>query len=183
MESNREIYEPAFTEPPGTNLIGIPIKDLTLPSPDVTWGLPYHEACAKHVRSTFGASRCYVIASGTLSRTTDKVDRLLEALSGTTNDEEVVVVVGVRKGISPHTPWSEVLDIAAECREVGADCVVTIGAGSITDGAKLVVLVCLSFSVSSLFFFLLIMLISLIVATFIFGGCSIFHTQTHTSLR
>ena len=49
--------------------------------------------------------------------------------------------MGVRKGITPHTPWSEVLQITKECREAGADAVVTLGAGSITDGCKLVVLV------------------------------------------
>lgn len=76
----------------------------------------------------------YIIASGSLSRNTDKVDKLIDAL-GKDN------VVGVKKGLTPHTPWSEILQITAEAREAKADCVVTIGAGSVTDGSKLVVLV------------------------------------------
>jgi alcohol dehydrogenase class IV len=130
-----ETYKPAFTEPPGTNLAGIPIKGLVLPSPDVSYGLPYYEACKKHVNETFKASKVYIIASGSLARNTDKVDKLVKAIG----DDKVV---GIRRGIIPHTPWSDILNIAKECRDLGADCVVTLGAGSITDGAKIVVLVC-----------------------------------------
>lgn len=129
-----ETYRPAFTDPPGTNLAGIPVTHLELPTPYVSYGLPYHEACAKHVKETFQASRVYIIASGSLARNTDKVDRLIEALGHGH-------VVGVRKGITPHTPWSEILSITGECRAASVDCVVTLGAGSTTDGAKLVVFV------------------------------------------
>ncbi|KAF2117004.1 putative Fe-containing alcohol dehydrogenase [Lophiotrema nucula] len=104
------------------------------PSPDVSYGRPYYESCAKHVKDTFHASRIYIIASKSLARNTDKVDKLIQAL-GKDN------VVGLRKGTTPHTPWSEILSIVAGCREAKADCVVTLGAGSTTDGAKLVVLV------------------------------------------
>lgn len=131
-----ETYKQAFASPPGTNLVGIPVQHLELPSPHVSYGLPYQEACAKHAKGTFGASKVYIIASGTLSRTTDRVDRLADALR-----KAGVEVVGIRKGVTPHTKWSNILSIAAECREAGADCLVTLGAGSITDGAKLVVLV------------------------------------------
>ncbi|KAK3117614.1 hypothetical protein LTR53_000842 [Teratosphaeriaceae sp. CCFEE 6253] len=128
-----ETYRPAFTDPPGKNLAGIPISELDLPTPYISYGLPFDEACAKHVRETFQASRVYVVASRSLAANTDKVDRLVTALG---KDR----VVGIRKGITPHTPWSEILQIAAECRAAEADCVVTLGAGSVTDGAKLVVL-------------------------------------------
>ncbi len=131
-----ETYKPAFTEPPGTNFVGIPIKGLVLPSPYVCYGRPYYELCAKHVKETFHASRVYIIASRSLAANTDRVEKLIEALGRES-------VVGVQKGLTPHTPWSEILSIAAECRKVGADCVVTLGAGSTTDGAKLVVLVSL----------------------------------------
>lgn len=129
-----ETYKPAFTEPPGTNLAGIPIKGLQLPSPWVSYGRPYYESCAKHIRETFSASKVYIIASTSLSRDTDALEKLLDAIGKNK-------VAGVRKGMTPHTPWSEVLSIADECRTAGADCVVTLGAGSLTDGAKLVVLV------------------------------------------
>lgn len=133
MES-KETYIPAFDEPPGTNLAGIPIKNLHLPSPYISYGRPYDEACAKHIRETFHASKVYIIASYSLSQNTDKLDKLIEAIS----KEKVI---GVRKGMTPHSPWSEILSVAAECRAAAADCVVTLGAGSLTDGAKLVVLV------------------------------------------
>ncbi len=130
-----ETYKPAFTEPPGTNFVGISTKDLVLPSPYLSYGRPYYELCAKHVEQTFHASRVYIIASRSLAANTDRVDKLVEALGPAR-------VVGVRRqGITPHTPWSEILSITAECREARADCVVTLGAGSTTDGAKLVVLV------------------------------------------
>ncbi|OAG39979.1 hypothetical protein AYO21_05852 [Fonsecaea monophora] len=131
--SPTEVYRPAFTDPPGTNLAGIPVSNLKLSSPYVSYGLPYQEACAKHVRETFNASRVYIVASGTLSRETDRLDRLVEAIG---RDK----VVGIKKGMTPHTPWSEILQITAEARESNADCLVTLGAGSITDGAKMVTL-------------------------------------------
>jgi alcohol dehydrogenase class IV len=129
-----ETYRPAFTEPPGTLLAGVPTKNLELGTPYVSYGLPYDVACAKHVSETFKASRPYIIASGSLARNTDKVDRLISALG---NDR----VVGLRKGITPHSPWNEILSITQECRDANADCLITLGAGSTTDGAKIVVLV------------------------------------------
>lgn len=129
-----ESFKSVFHEPPGTNLAGIPVQGLHLPSPNVSYGLPYDVACAKHVKETFNASRVYVIASGSLSRNTDRVTKLIEALG---RDR----VVGLRKGVAPHSLWSEILQVAAECRETEADCVVTLGAGSTTDLAKIVVLV------------------------------------------
>ena len=133
--SHTEVYHPAFTDPPGTNLAGIPVANLKLSSPYISYGLPYDVACAKHVRDTFKASRVYIIASGTLSRETDRVDKLINTIGSD-------AVVGVKKGMTPHTPWSEILQIASEARDGKADCLVTLGAGSITDGAKIVALVC-----------------------------------------
>jgi alcohol dehydrogenase class IV len=133
----QETFRPAFTDPPGAILAGIPISNLQLYSPDVSYGLPYEQACAKHVRQTFKAHKAYLIASGTLSRESDKVSRLINAI----NADSDVQVVGVRKGMTPHTPWSEILQITAECRDSEVDCLITVGAGSITDGAKIVVLV------------------------------------------
>lgn len=129
-----ETYEPAFDGPPGTVLAGLPLTNLSLPTPYLSRGLPYYDACAKHIQQTFKASRVYIVASQSLAANTDAVDKLVDAIG---NDS----VVGVRKGISPHSPISEILEIVEECREKKADCVVTLGAGSITDGCKLVVFV------------------------------------------
>jgi maleylacetate reductase len=38
----------------------------------------------------------------------------------------------------PHTPRRAVIEAAAAAREAGADLIVTIGGGSVTDGAKAV---------------------------------------------
>lgn len=130
-----ETFEPAFSDPPGKILAGIPISNLKLVNPNLSYGLPYYESCAKHIKDTYNASKVYIVASKSLSSNTDKLDKLIDAV-GKDN------IAGVRKGITPHTPWSEILEITKECREKDVDCVVTLGAGSITDGCKLVVLVC-----------------------------------------
>lgn len=140
MASSRtptETFEPAFDSPPGTNLAGIPVSNLDLPTPYLSYGLPYDQAAAKHIDDTFRASRIYIVASRTLAANTNKVDQLVSAIG---RDK----VVGIRRGVVPHTPWSDILAIATECRNLKADCLVTIGAGSITDGCKIVVLVCRS---------------------------------------
>jgi alcohol dehydrogenase class IV len=134
--AGKETFQDAFTEPPGTNLAGIPIRGLVLPSPYVSWGVPYYESCADHVRDTFHASKVYIMASASLSKNTDRVDKLKDALR-----QSGAEVVGVGTGIKPHSPWSQTLKMAAECRAGGADCVVTLGAGSTTDAAKVLVLV------------------------------------------
>lgn len=126
----RETCKPAFTEPPGAVLAGIPVEGLDLPIPWISYGRPYYESCAKHIKEAFHASRVYIIASGSLARKTNNVAKLVDALGKENVD-------GVREGMT----WSEILSITAICRKRKADCVVTIGAGSITDGAKLVVFV------------------------------------------
>ncbi|KAJ9610805.1 hypothetical protein H2200_005582 [Cladophialophora chaetospira] len=129
----QEIYRLAFEDPPGTNLAGIPTTNLKLTSPYVSTGLPYDVAAAKHVKETFRASKVYIVSSGSLARNTNKLDRLVAAIGQSK-------IVGIKKGMTPHTPWSEILQITAECRELGVDCIVTLGAGSTTDGCKIVTL-------------------------------------------
>jgi alcohol dehydrogenase class IV len=112
------------------------VYHLAFPSaayPHICYGLPFPQACAKHVNETFQASRVYVIASGSLSKNTQHVGHLKQALGER--------VVATRVGMTPHTLWSEILEIAEECRNVDADLIVTLGAGSLTDGAKIISLV------------------------------------------
>lgn len=49
--------------------------------------------------------------------------------------------MGVRVGMKSHTQWSEVVEIVRDARQTEADILVTLGAGSLTDGAKIVALV------------------------------------------
>ena len=69
-----------------------------------------------------------------MARNTDALGRLTAALGAEK-------VVGRRIGMQSHTLWSEVLEIVAEARGVQADLLLTLGAGSLTDGAKIVALV------------------------------------------
>ena len=101
--------------------------------PYISYGIPFPQACAKHVADTLKATRVYIIASGSLSRNTDYVKQLQEALGEK--------VVGTRDGMTPHTLWSECLEIAEEARQAKADLLITLGAGSLTDAAKIISLV------------------------------------------
>lgn len=92
--------------------------------------LPFPEACAKHVQSTFNASRVYIIASKSLSANTDALTRLQNALGSK--------IVATRIGMKPHTLWSDILSIVNEARPLDPDCIITLGAGSLTDGAKII---------------------------------------------
>jgi alcohol dehydrogenase class IV len=114
-----EIVRPAFDDVSG---------------PHVSYNLPFDKAATKHVVETFAADRVYILASGSLCRNTKFVQQLQDALGRR--------VAGVRKGMTPHTLWSEVLEVVEECRRVKADLLITIGGGSLTDAAKLVALVC-----------------------------------------
>src|ERR1700716_631593 len=90
-----------------------------LPKPHISTGLPFHVACANHISNTFHASKVYVIVSNSISKTAN-FTKLQEALGSK--------IAGVRKGIIPHTPWDDVLDITRDIREKGADIIVTLGA-------------------------------------------------------
>jgi hypothetical protein len=102
--------------------------------PIIAHGVSFPTAVARHVHDIFNTSRVYVICSGTLARTTDTLGRLTAMLG----PEKVV---GRRIGMKSHTLWSEVLEITAEARAAQADLILTIGAGSLTDGAKIIALV------------------------------------------
>jgi len=112
MAAKGETYRPAF--PPSEK-------------PHISTGLPFEQACAHHVTSTFHASRVYIIVSHSISKT-NAFTRLEKALEGK--------VVGVRKGIKPHTPWDDIVSIVNDMREKDPDLIITLGAGSLTDGAK-----------------------------------------------
>ncbi|KAF9892723.1 hypothetical protein FE257_001125 [Aspergillus nanangensis] len=103
------------------------------PRPLLSYGTSFPTAAANHVRNTFHASRVYVIISGSLARNTDALDRLHSALGPG-------CIVGIRKGMQSHTLWSEVLEIVHDARSVQADILITVGGGSLTDGAKVIAL-------------------------------------------
>lgn len=99
------------------------------PKPYISTGLPFHKACAHHISNTFQASKIYLIVSGSISKTEDF--SLLQSEIGNK-------IAGIRYGIKPHTPWTDVLEIVNDINEKGADLIITLGAGSLTDGAKVI---------------------------------------------
>lgn len=109
------------------------------PMEAVIHGTPAAQAVATEAER-LGARRVFVIASGTLCRETDEVEKLKAAL-GTR-------CAGVFDRMGAHVPRGDVITATAAAREVGADLLVTIGGGSPTDGTKAVAL-CLANDVST----------------------------------
>lgn len=101
-----------------------------LPIPYITYGLHFDEAAAYHIEHTLSLKRVYIIASNTLSKNTDALKRLQHALGDK--------VVGTRIGLAPHTHWNQVLEVAQDAAPKNPDCIVTLGAGSLTDAAKVI---------------------------------------------
>jgi len=104
--------------------------------PVVSHGLPYPEACAKHVSEGFGSSRVYIIVSKSLAVRGDYLQRLRRAI-GEQN------IAGVRMGMRPHTMYTEVIEIAKDLDRVDSDCMIVLGGGSLIDGGKGAILVSL----------------------------------------
>src|SRR5208282_843129 len=95
----------------------------------VIFGKPFAEALAQEV-DRIEARAVFILASGTLDRTTDTVDRLRQMLGNR--------LAGVCAKIGAHTPRTDVVAAANAAREAGADLIVTLGGGSVTDAAKMI---------------------------------------------
>jgi maleylacetate reductase len=80
------------------------------------------------------------MVSGTLNRSTDEIDKVRRALDNR--------FAGIFDHMPAHTPRHAVVEAAAMARDARADLIVTIGGGSITDGAKALQL-CLANNISS----------------------------------
>ena len=106
---------------------------------DVVFGRPAAESVAT-AALRLGAERAFLMVSGTLNRTTDEIDKISRALGNR--------CAGIFDRMPPHTPRHAVIAAAAQARRAGADVIVTIGGGSITDGAKAVQL-CLANDVTT----------------------------------
>jgi maleylacetate reductase len=94
---------------------------------EVVFGEPAAEAIAALARD---AQRVFLMISGTLHRETDEIDKIRRVLGNR--------CVGVFDRMPPHTPRQAVIAAAQQAREARADLIVTVGGGSITDGAKAV---------------------------------------------
>lgn len=96
---------------------------------EVVFGRPAAEAVAGQM-DRLHASRAFLMVSGTLNRTTDEIEKIRQALGSR--------CVGTFDAMPPHTPREAVVAAAEQARSAGADLIVTVGGGSITDGAKAV---------------------------------------------
>src|SRR5260370_31504608 len=76
------------------------------------------------------ASRAFLMVSGTLNRSTDEIDKIRAALGAR--------YAATFDAMPPHTPREAVIAATEQARAAGADLIVTVGGGSITDGAKAV---------------------------------------------
>jgi maleylacetate reductase len=95
----------------------------------VVFGTPFADAVAQQV-DRLNARAVFVLASGTLARETDLVERLRATLGNR--------FAGLGARIGAHTPRTDVVAAANMAREAGADLIVTLGGGSVTDAAKMV---------------------------------------------
>ena len=106
---------------------------------EVVFGQPAAEAVAAQL-DRLHLSRAFLMVSGTLNRNTDEIDKIRKSLGRR--------YVGSFDAMPPHTPREAVVAAAEQARTAGADIIVTVGGGSITDGAKAVQL-CLANDVRS----------------------------------
>ncbi len=76
------------------------------------------------------AARAFLMVSGTLNRETDEIEKIRRALGPR--------CAATFDAMPQHTPREAVIAAAEQARAAGADLIVTVGGGSITDGAKAV---------------------------------------------
>jgi maleylacetate reductase len=99
------------------------------PMDSVIYGKPFAEALAGEAQR-LGANAVYVLAGRTLSRETDVLQQVRDALGNK--------LAGICTAIGAHTPRNDVVAAANAARAAGADLLATIGGGSVTDAAKMV---------------------------------------------
>jgi maleylacetate reductase len=96
---------------------------------EVVFGHPAAEAIVAQM-DRLGAVRAFLMVSGTLNRQTGEIEKIRKALGSR--------CVATFDAMPPHTPREAVIAAAGQAEAAGADLIVTVGGGSITDGAKAV---------------------------------------------
>jgi maleylacetate reductase len=96
---------------------------------EVVFGRPAAEAVVEQM-DRLRASRAFLMVSGTLNRETDEIEKIRKSLGSR--------CAATFDAMPPHTPREAVIAAAGQARAANADLIVTVGGGSITDGAKAV---------------------------------------------
>jgi maleylacetate reductase len=96
---------------------------------EVVFGTPAAEAIVGQM-DRLGLGRAFLMVSGTLNRNTDEIEKIRKSLGSR--------CVSTFDAMPPHTPREAVIAAAEQARAAEADLIVTVGGGSITDGAKAV---------------------------------------------
>ncbi|MDO9561894.1 MAG: iron-containing alcohol dehydrogenase [Bradyrhizobium sp.] len=96
---------------------------------EVIFGTAAAEAVVAQVER-LGVERAFLMVSGTLNRETDEIEKIRTALGSR--------CAGTFAAMPAHTPRAAVIAASEQARAAGADLIVTVGGGSITDGAKAV---------------------------------------------
>jgi len=96
---------------------------------EVVFGYPAAEAVLAQM-DRLGAARAFLMVSGSLNRNTGEIEKIRKALGSR--------CAAIFDAMPPHTPREAVIAAAEQARAAGADLIVTVGGGSITDGAKAV---------------------------------------------
>jgi maleylacetate reductase len=106
---------------------------------EVVFGVPAATAIPAQM-DRLGATRAFLMVSGTLNRATDEIEKIRNSLGQR--------CVGTFDTMPPHTPREAVIAATEAARAASADLIVTVGGGSITDGAK-AVQICLANHIDS----------------------------------
>ncbi len=96
---------------------------------EVVFGRPAAQAVVAQM-DRLRASRAFLMVSGTLNRETDEIEKIRNSLGPR--------CAATFDAMPPHTPREAVIAAAEQARAANADLIVTVGGGSITDGAKAV---------------------------------------------
>ena len=96
---------------------------------EVVFGTPAAEAIVRQM-DRLNAARAFLMVSGTLNRNTSEIEKIRKLLGPR--------CVATFDAMPPHTPREAVIAAAAQARAANADLIITVGGGSITDGAKAV---------------------------------------------
>src|SRR5258705_3617877 len=96
---------------------------------EVVFGHPAAEAVVAQM-DRLGAARAFLMVSGTLNGQTGEIEKIRKALGSR--------CAATFDAMPPHTPREAVIAAAEQAQAAGADLIVTVGGGSITDGAKAV---------------------------------------------